>query len=366
MEENQTAGERRYWLGFSLVPSIGPVKLQRLLDYFGELRLAWVAEPGELARAGLDAKAIEALLVYRSKLDLDAELRRVEESGVDLVTWEDSRYPERLRQVYGAPFLLYVRGDLQPRDDLAVAVVGTRRVTAYGRQVTERIVRDLAANGVTIVSGLARGVDTCAHRAALEAGGRTIAVLGSGADVVYPPENGRLAGQIAGCGAIISEFPLGTKPDAANFPVRNRIISGLARGTLVVEAGLTSGALITARFAVEQNREVFAVPGSIFSPSSEGANRLIQQGAKLVLSAQDVLDELSLESIGRQLEMRELLPVDEVEKVILGHLSDEPRHVDEICRGAGLSISVVSSTLTMLELKGHARHVGGMSYVVAR
>jgi len=359
-------GDVRYWLGFSLAPGIGPVRVQRLLEHFGDLEAAWRASAGELARAGLDGKAREVLVECRQRLDLDAELRRAEDLGVALVTWEDPRYPERLRQIYGAPFLLYVRGDLRPQDDLAVAVVGTRRMTPYGRQATERIVRDLAAGGVTVVSGLARGVDTCAHRAALEAGGRTLAVLGSGVDVIYPAENARLAREVAAQGAIISEYPLGASPDGANFPARNRIISGLARATLVVEAGPTSGALITARFALDQNREVFAVPGSIFAPASEGTNRLIQQGAKPILCAQDVLDELNLEAVGRQLEMRELLPVDEMEKAILGLLSDEPRHVDEVCREAGLSISLVSSTLTMLELKGLARHVGGMSYVVAR
>ena len=359
-------GDIRYWLGLSLVPGIGPVKARRLLDYFGDLAAAWVAPAGDLARAGLDGRAVESLLAGRATLDLDAEVSRVHDLGIALITWEDPIYPERLRQAYGSPFLLYVRGELRPQDDMAVAVVGTRRATSYGRQATERVVHDLALGGVTVVSGLARGIDTCAHRAALEAGGRTLAVLGCGVDVSYPPENARLAREIAERGAIISEYPLGTQPEAANFPARNRIISGLARGTLVVEAGQTSGALITARFALDQNREVFAVPGSIFSPASEGTNRLLQQGAKAVLGARDVLDELNLESVGRQLEMRELLPVDEVERTVLELLGDEPRHVDDVCRTSALSISLVSSTLTMLELKGLARHVGGMSYVVVR
>lgn len=358
--------DARYWLGFNLVPGIGPVRVRRLLDYFGDLEAAWRADVGDLLRAGVEGKAAESLLHHRKRLDLASELRRVTSLGVSLVTWDDPSYPSRLKEIYGAPPLLYVRGALAPQDDLAVAVVGTRRATPYGRQVVERVVRDLVASGVTIVSGLARGIDTCAHRTALDAGGRTLAVLGCGVDVVYPAENARLAADVSERGALVSEFPLGTMPEAANFPARNRIVSGLARGTLVVEAGRKSGALITARFSLDQNRDVFAVPNHIFAPSGEGANRLIQEGAKLVTSARDILEDLQLEEVGRQLEMRELLPVDDLEKALLGYLSDTPKHVDEVCRESFLSISLVTSTLTMLELKGFVRHVGGMTYVLAR
>lgn len=352
-----------YWLGFSLIPGIGPVRVRRLLDYFGDLEAAWSAPPIELARAGLDGRAVDALASRRGRIDLDAERAKLDARGVALVPLDDPAYPERLRQIYGPPIVLYVRGEIRPTDDLAIAIVGTRRASPYGRQAAERIGADLVAGGATIVSGLARGIDTCAHRAALDAGGRTIAVLGCGVDVVYPAENARLAAEIVERGAVVSEYPLGTPPDAANFPARNRIVSGMTRGTLVVEAGETSGALITARFAAEQGREVFAVPGDVFRPQSKGTNRLIQEGARLVSSGKDILEELNLEVAGRQLELRDLLPADEVERVVLGLLGPEARHVDDITRSCDLSAAQVGATLTMLEIKGLARHVGGMSYV---
>jgi DNA processing protein len=355
--------DQSYWLGFGLIPGIGPVRVRRLLDYFGDLESAWSAPSAELSRAGLDQRAVEALTSRRGRIDLEAESSKLARLGVALVTLDDPSYPERLRQIYGPPIVLFVRGELRPTDDLAIAIVGTRRASPYGRQAAERISTDLVTGGATIVSGLARGIDTCAHRAALDAGGRTIAVLGCGVDVNYPAENARLSGEIVERGAIVSEYPLGTPPDAANFPARNRIVSGLTRGTVVVEAGETSGALITARFAADQGREVFAVPGGIFSPQSRGTNRLIQEGAKLLTSGRDVLDELHLETVGRQLELRDLLPADEVERAILRLLGPEPRHVDDITRASDLSAAQVGATLTMLEIKGLARHVGGMSYV---
>jgi len=250
-----------------------------------------------------------------------------------------------------------------PGDRWAVAVVGTRRVTAYGRQVVERLVPELSRAGVTIVSGLARGIDGVAHRVALASGGRTLAVLGSGLDRMYPTEHAALAREIVGQGAVLSEFPLGTPPDALNFPRRNRIISGLAMGTLVVEAGSTSGALITADFALEQGRDVFAVPGSILSPASDGPNRLIKEGAKPVTCAQDILEELNLTAVAQHEAVREALPENDTETALLRLLSQEPLHVDELGRTAALPVAEVSSALTMLELKGLVRQVGGMNYV---
>ncbi|MCJ7669338.1 MAG: DNA-protecting protein DprA, partial [Dehalococcoidia bacterium] len=219
---------------------------------------------------------------------------------------------------------------------------------------------------ITIVSGLARGIDSVAHRAALDAGGKTVAVFGSGLDIVYPGENAKLAQAIMEHGALVSEYPLGVKPKAENFPLRNRIMSGLSLGVLVVEAGERSGALITAHQAVEQNREVFAIPGSILSPASQGTNRLIQEGAKLVRNCADILQELNLTIVVQQMEIKEFSPADEVESAILKQLSSEPNHIDEICRRSGLTMPEVSSTLAMLELKGIARQVGNMNYVLAR
>jgi DNA processing protein len=278
----------------------------------------------------------------------------------------DEAYPARLREIYDYPPVLYVRGELRPEDEYAVAVVGTRRATVYGKQVTSELAAELAAAGITVVSGLARGVDTIAHRAALGAGGRTIAVFACGLDIVYPPENDRLAREIAAHGACISEYPLGTRPRAENFPRRNRILSGLGLGVLVTEAAETSGALITARFAVEQNREVFALPGSVLSPASRGTNRLIQDGAKLVRQASDIMEELNLTTAARQMEMREVLPDTGIEAVLLRELTAEPLHIDEVCRRSGLPVAEVSGTLAMMELKGLIKQVGAMNYVLAR
>jgi DNA processing protein len=264
------------------------------------------------------------------------------------------------------PPVLYVRGELRPEDDWAVAVVGTRDASAYGREAARRLASDLARSGVTIVSGLARGIDAEAHRAALDAGGRTIAVLGCGLDIVYPWDNRLLAQDIAGRGALISEYALGTKPEASNFPPRNRIISGLALGVVVVEAGEHSGALITADFAADQGRDVFAVPGSIFLRGSRGTNRLIRDGAQPVLSAEDVIEALSMTAVPQHVEAQMLFPTDATEAALLQQLSDEPVHVDEVGRATGLAIATVSSTLALMELKGLVRQVGGMNYVRAR
>ncbi len=232
--------------------------------------------------------------------------------------------------------------------------------------MVSRLAGELARNQITIVSGLARGTDACAHRAALEAGGRTIAVQGCGLDLVYPPDHLHLAHAILEAGALISEYPLGTRPKAEHFPRRNRIMSGLSLGVLVIEAGDSSGALITANWALEQDREVFAVPGSILSPPSRGTNRLIQEGAKLVRDATDILEELNLTQVAVQLEMKELLPTDDVEAALLHCLSPEPTHIDEVRRRCGLPVAAVSSALAILELRGLVRQVGGMNYVLAR
>jgi DNA processing protein len=262
--------------------------------------------------------------------------------------------------------VIYVRGNLTPADEFAVAMVGTRRVTAYGQQVTRDTSTFLAGHGLTIVSGMARGVDALAHQHALQAGGRTIAVLGCGVDVIYPPEHRQLADAIIENGALISDYPLGTQPEGINFPPRNRIISGLSLATIVVEAGERSGALITADFAVEQGRDVFAVPGNVFSPASRGTNRLIQKGAFVMGSPQDVLDVLDLSQVEDYKDARQVLPADTTEAKIMQVMDYEPIHIDEICNEAGLPVEKVSAALTMMELKGMVQHVGGMRYAAIR
>jgi len=369
--------DRRYWVGFNKVKGIGPAKVRALLDHFGDLEAAWGAKRLALAEAGLDKRAIDSLEAARAGLNLDLVMADLDKAGVQLVCWDDDgggeyphRYPHRLREIDNPPPLLYVRGSFAEKDDWAVAIVGTRRPTPYGKEAARELAAALASAGVTVVSGLARGVDAAAHVAALEAGGRTIAVLGSGLDKVYPHEHTVLAEKIANNGAVISDYPLGTPPESVNFPPRNRIISGLSLGVIVVEAPPESGALITADFAVEQGREVFAVPGSILHRNSLGPNRLIQQGAKLITSAEDVLEELNLKMAAQHAEARAQLSLldnaDETERTLLAHLSAEPLHADELCVLLGMPIANISSTLAMMELKGLVRQVGGMTYIAAR
>jgi len=356
----------RYWVGFNIVRGIGPVRLRALLDWFGDAERAWHAPSGELRRAGLDRRSLENLLAARAKLDLDRELARIAATGARTLTWESADYPRLLLEIADPPPVLYVKGTLTEEDGWAVAVVGTRRATAYGREVTRQLSTALARSGIAIVSGLARGIDAEAHRAALGAGGRTIAVLGCGIDQIYPPEHRKLAEEIIAHGALISDYPVGTRPEGKNFPPRNRIISGLSLGVLVTEAGKRSGALITAGYAGEHGRDVFAVPGNVLMRGSAGTNALIQDGAKVVLKPEDILEELNLTMVIEQAEARQVLPADETEAALLSHLSAEPTHVDEIRQQVDLPIAQVTSTLALMELKGMVRQVGGMKYIVAR
>ncbi|RLC96454.1 MAG: DNA-protecting protein DprA [Chloroflexi bacterium] len=358
--------EARYWVGFSLIPGIGRIRLSLLEAYFGNLERAWHASAGELKATGLDARSTEAIVSLRNGISLEEEVNKLKRYGVAVITSGDAEYPRRLAEIYDYPPVLYVRGTLLPEDEWSLAVVGTRRASVYGRQVAEEIVADLARSKVTVVSGLAKGIDAIAHRAAMQADGRTIAVAGCGLDMVYPSDHVALARQIMEHGALVSEFPLGTRPKAEHFPQRNRIISGMSLGVLVIEAGEKSGALSTAHWAVEQNRDVFAIPGSIFSPASKGTNRLIQEGAKLVNHAADILEELNLTMGARQLEMTDLTAAadtTDTESQLLGYLSREAIHIDDVCRNSGLPIATVSSILAVLELKGLAKQVGSMSYV---
>jgi len=361
-----TRKDIKYWVGFSLIPRIGRVKLSRLESHFGDLKSAWQATPAELKKAGLDRGSASAVGYWRDRLSLDAEMEKLGKYGVKVLTFHDPDYPARLKEIYDYPPVLYIRGTLLPQDEWCLAVVGTRRATVYGRQAAEELATDLARNKITIVSGLARGIDSVAHQSALAAGGRTIAVFGCGLDIVYPAENATLARDITRQGALLSEFPLGTRPRADNFPRRNRILSGLSLGVLVVEADDTSGAMITAHLALEQNREVFAVPGSILSPASRGTNHLIQEGAKLVRGYTDILEELNLTAVAQQMELTELLPTTETESMLLKQLSAEPTHIDEVCRSSGLPVATVSSTLAMMELKGLVKQTGNMNYTLSR
>ncbi len=361
--------ELAYWIAFNRVSGIGPVSFKLLLDYFqDDLAAAWQADSKELAQAGLTQKAIENVIKLRSTSTPQQELEKLERLRIRVITWKDKSYPSLLREIDDAPPVLYTYGKLTEADQFALAVVGTRNSTTYGRQVTERIVTELVKGQVTIVSGLAVGIDTIAHTTALDGGGRTIAVLACGLDIVYPPTNRGLARRIveSGQGALITEYPLGIQPEGGNFPARNRIISGLSLGVLVAEAPPKSGALITASFALKQGREVFGIPGSILSSKSAGVNKLIQDGARPVMDVRDILEALNLFLIPQQVEMQAVLPDNDEERKLLKLINHEPCHVDELIRESELPTTTVTSTLLMMELKGMIRQVGGMQYVLAR
>ena len=359
----------KYRVAFIRIPSIGTVRMRTLEGGFETLRDAWEAPSASLKAAGIDGRALQQITGRRPLIDPDAEMERLEVAGVRAITWHDSEYPPVLKEIYDPPPVLFLKGGFVESDAYGVAVVGTRRATAYGREACAAIVKDLASAGITIISGLARGIDGIAHTTTLEAGGRTIAVMGSGMDVVYPADHRKLAQRISETGILLSEYPLGTKPDARNFPRRNRLLSGLALGVLVVEAPLDSGVMHTVRSALEQGRDVFAIPGSIFSPASLGANRLVQDGAKLVTDAADVLEELNLSRLEQQPVLPGFSPVVEPEGEeagLLEHIGVEPIHIDELRRQAGMPVANVSSTLSLLEIKGLVKQVGTMHYVRVR
>ncbi len=294
-QDNFSSKDKLYWLGFSLLNGLGPKRFALLKDYFGSAQKAWEASFSQLVAIGLKPQLVQNLIELRSKTNLNSCFLRMREKNIECQTSEDKNYPENLKKIDSPPFILFSKGTIKGQDSLAVAVVGSRRMTDYGRMVTGKLVAELVTKKITIVSGLARGIDTVAHETALANNGRTIAVLGHGLDLIYPPENKKLADKISsGYGALVSEYPLGCQPIATNFPARNRIIAGLSLGVLVIEADIHSGSLITARQALDQGREVFAVPGPINSFNSSGTAFLIKQGAKLVETVDDILEELKI------------------------------------------------------------------------
>jgi DNA processing protein len=360
---------RDLWLGLSLAPRIGPRRLKQLLAALGgEVSAIWHASAAELEAAGLDKRASAEFITFRGKVRLDEHQRRISAAGARVIFWPDADYPPLLAHIDDPPIALYIRGSLLPDDELALAIVGARKASAYGREVAQYFARRLAERGVTILSGLAHGVDAAAHRGALEAGGRTIAVLGSGIDVIYPYDHRALAEEIVAQGAVISEFPPGTKPDRFNFPRRNRILSGMSLGVLVAEATDKSGALITASLAAEQGKDVFAVPGNIFSDASSGVNRLIQDGAKPVMKIEDILEELNItvQAAETRRTAEQIAPADPTEAQVLAAIGAAGAHVDDIARTSGLPIQSVLSTLMLMELKGLVAQSGPMQYTRAR
>ncbi|NTV35757.1 MAG: DNA-protecting protein DprA [Anaerolineaceae bacterium] len=357
---------KSYWVGFNMVKGIGSVRFSALLDHFERMELAWSASRSDLLSAGLSERIVDGIIKFRGEADLDRIWKNITERGIQVLTWNDEDYPKHLKQIDQPPPVIYTRGRIDFEDDSAIAIVGTRRASAYGRQIANDLAGFLARNGITVVSGLARGIDGIAHESAIKNGGRTLAVLGSGVDVVYPPEHRLLSEKIIEQGALVSDYPPGTPPDSTNFPPRNRIISGLSMATVVIEAGETSGALITASFAANQGRDVFAVPGNINAPQSCGTNRLIENGARPLLKFEDLMDALSLERINEKRAVKKMIPADPIEQKLTTVLSYQATHIDEIVSLSSLPIEKVSATLAMMELKGMVHHVGSMSYVLAK
>jgi DNA processing protein len=357
------------YLALYSVPEVGTQRIVSLVRRFGSAREALDASLGELTKVEDIGDKVARNIKYQVNWKLAQEqLSLAERKKFKISTFFDEEYPKSLKNIYDPPPLIFFKGEIRPEDQKAIAVVGSRKASSYGRMVTESLVGELASRGITIVSGLARGIDSISHQAALKAGGRTIAVLGSGLDIIYPPENRKLADGIAENGAVISEFFLGTKPEATNFPQRNRVISGLCLGIVIVEAGPKSGALLTARHALEQNREVFAVPGDIRSQGSKGTNELIKQGAKLVSSVEDILVELNeLTNASAKKERIERVEQDlpKEEKEIFKLLFVEPCHIDKISKELGLRSSEALSFLLSLELKGLVKQLPGKVFARA-
>jgi DNA processing protein len=362
-----------YWLALNRIPGVGAIIYRRLLERFGTPEQVFRADPDSLNEVeGLRFNTASAIVKFKKADKIDRELEDLEKNQVKVLTFREPGYPPLLAQIHDPPPFLYYRGGLPESTPQILAVVGSRIASAYGIRMTERLAWSLAKNGLAVVSGMARGIDTAAHYGALMARGKTIAVLGSGLDVVYPAENQKLFDQIAEQGLVFSEFPLGTLPERQNFPVRNRIISGMSLGVVIVEATLKSGSLITARLALDQGREVFAVPGSIESFKSSGTHRLIKQGAKLVENAQDVLEELKWPIISDNVQEEiELSPpaispaFSTQEKRIWDILQDEPVHVDQMVRQTEIGIAPLLSILLEMEIKGWIKQLPGKYFVRA-
>ncbi|MBL9169786.1 MAG: DNA-protecting protein DprA [Verrucomicrobiales bacterium] len=346
-------------IALNMIEHVGPVRLRHLLNHFGEPQAILAAQEDQLLRVhGIGADTAEAIARWQDHVDLTRELKRLREFDCQVVTQDEEEYPASLREIYDPPIVLYYRGTLSPRDKNAVALVGSRQNTPYGIETARKLAYQLAYMGVTVASGGARGIDTAAHQGALSAGGRTIAVLGTGINLVFPPENVKLFERIPSQGAVMTQFPFDRPADKQSFPIRNRIVAGMTLGTVVVEANLSSGALITANFATEYGRQVFAVPGRIDSPRSKGCHELIKKGAKLCEGAEDILSEFEylFPPTNRPAGPNEsgelpLVALSENERKVMEALGLESRSIDELTRSTGLPVSVVSVCLLSLEMK---------------
>ncbi|MFZ2024800.1 MAG: DNA-processing protein DprA [Microgenomates group bacterium] len=362
--------EERCFIGFSVFPGIGPVRFRLLLSYFGSAAAAWHASEKALASIHLSSSLCASFIAFRKTFSIDAYIKQMEKEHVIPVPLTHPHYPKLLQEISDAPFVLYVKGKSTTPVDMekTIAIVGTRRATSYGRDVTKTLVTDFVAAGCTIVSGMAYGIDAVAHETAIANNGKTIAVLGCGVDVCAPAENRHIydAVTLKGFGAAVSEMPLGLRPNKGLFPARNRIISGLSRAVIVVEGALDSGALITARYAAEQGRDVFAVPGAITSPMSRAPTKLIKDGAQIAESANDVLSSLGLANIARSDNNKNtrVVPKGKNEQIILDLVNHESLHIDALIELSGLTASSVTASITVLELGGLIKDVGGNVYAI--
>ncbi len=358
-----------YWLTLTMIDNLGPVTARRLINIFGNPEAIFKASFTDLKLIeGIGEKRAKAIKEFKGWSEAEGIIKKCKDLDIKLITQEENYYPENLRNIPDPPLVIFVMGEPVSRDRYAIAIVGSRKSTDYGRRVADKLSRELAELGITVVSGLARGIDTVAHSGSLKAGGRTIGVFASGLDRPYPPENKTLIKKIIDHrGYVVSEFLPGVPPNKENFPKRNRLISGLSLGVIVVEAGPGSGALITANYALEQGREVFAVPGSIFSKNAEGTNNLIKNGARLISGIDDILEELAPKLKGltvNKSRQPEVLELSDREKDIIKILGDETMHIDEIARKTGRPVYEVSSILLELELKGVVRQEQGKRFYI--
>lgn len=357
-----------YLVALSHFLRFGPRRLKLLFDFFGSWEAVWQASAQALFQCGIKTDTVALFLEFRNKINPESLFEQIIKKDIKLLFLEDELYPPLLREIYDPPFLLYYRGTINEKTwSLPLAVVGTRKISSYGQQVTEDLIKDLSTDGLTIVSGLALGVDCLAHETAVTTGGQTVVFLGSGVDQVYPRTNFNLARRIIESGgALLSEYPPGTLPFKTNFPRRNRLIAGATLGTLVIEAREKSGALITARYALEEGREVFAVPGSIYSPNSVGPNNLLRSGARPITCAADIKESLGIEAAKTRAANQPRLPLSSEELKIIELLGAESKHANLLARLAKLDINVINSRLTIMEMKGLVKHLGGMNYVRTR
>ena len=359
--------EHTYYNAFNLMPFMGPTKIKLLLAHFYSLENAWNSSAGDILKAGIEKKTAERIIEAKKNISPEKEYEKLSNESIELITFKEKKFPASLMEISSCPAMIYLKGTLD-ENDICLSVVGSRKLSSYGMQAASYFSKELSACGLTLVSGLALGVDTIAHQECVKQKNRTIAVLGGGLDEksIYPLSNRKLSRELIQNGAIVSEYPIGTPPLKQHFPARNRIISGISKGVLVIEASESSGSLITAKFSLEQNREVFAVPGSIFSNNSVGTNNLIKLGAKLASRPQDVLEELNIETSVDAAQIRKIVPDNDDEKLILENLDrDNPLHIDQLSKNIEMNINSLSSLLTLMEIKGKVKNIGGMRYIIA-